>query len=399
MKIMDKTLLSTETCIEIEDDIWFMTDRYNILFKMNKSTEKVEYVCAFNEEKFERFRLYRKIVLCQDRIVCIPYNARKIGIVDVNTYEIRYVNVKDEDQSEKYWGVCVYHEYIFMFGLGRKEILRLNVNNMAVDSLDAVTGSIPESIVKGTEHWFGNTVCLVRDMIYCTINNSNIILALNAQTLEANWHMVGLDTDSYSGMLADEEGIWLLKSNAAGLLYWNINNHELKEYSEFSKCDSSGFFDYVEMILLNDHLYIFPCLGRHIIKLDINSEQIQILSNLDTKLEDGNEKASSHQRIHVSHAFISGAKIYIFSYINCTWIIYDTKTKDIRMLPLLLPQSEQLSLLQHTIDRGIGNICEGIISLDKFLDFISLNEEKDIQTLASENGSNIYEKICSAINI
>lgn len=244
----NKTKVTIRDVVYKENIIWFFSDNFNSLFKMDVDTREVKLVGIFPNEKYKGTKLYSSIILINNKIYCIPLNAKSIGVYDIDDNKFSHILIdKAILECEKggyyYSSVKVYKNYLFIFPFYCSYIIRLNLDNHNIDYISDWYMEIKSKIINENGGFFGRQVIEHNGNIYVAFRNSNAILELNCETLDSKIYRLGTEKDGYLGMCFDGDRFWMLSYSKNYIRAWEKDNNEISTIKLEKKIeDCTGIF-------------------------------------------------------------------------------------------------------------------------------------------------------------
>lgn len=244
----EKIKLTIRDVIYREDELWFFSDQFNSLFKMNIGMGEAELVGMFPNEMYKGTRLYSSMNLVDERIYCIPLNAKSIGVYDINENKFSHILIDKailecEKKSYYYTGVKVYKKYMFIFPHYCSYIIRINLKNNEIDYVSDWYEEIKTEIVNENYGFFSRWIIEDDENMYAAFKNSNAILELNKETLRSKIYRLGEEKDGYSAICNDEDKFWLLSYSGKYIKSWRRDNNEIHTIKlEKTSKDITGIF-------------------------------------------------------------------------------------------------------------------------------------------------------------
>ncbi len=248
--------------VYFREQVWFSACYFNGLFALNRKTGKVEFSGQFPGEETNSWYLYSSAIAIDNRIYFIPFLAKTIAIFNVEKKTFSDIAldkkyVKSGKNRCLFMGTEKYKQYIFIFPVFGKCILRLNTENGQLVYITEWLNQIKD-IVFDTEDGFFRQQCVIREeKIYVPFCNVNAVMELDCNTLITKIHVVGKKKVGYSGISFDGSSFWLSPRAYDHILKWNPNTNEKEEIRICSIKREVRPYAYVGILCLPDKVVIY----------------------------------------------------------------------------------------------------------------------------------------------
>lgn len=267
--------LRTHGFVEINDDIWFPNIEFNALMKINKLTGELQIVDKFPHYDIHCQWLYSTVYRVKDKLVFIPCASDEIAIYDIPTGKMD-VTVLDRkilgEQKPNFASAYVYKQYVYMFPVRAKRMVRYDVEKNLVsyleNDLNSVIGNLPKNAT-----CFYQQYEVVDKKIYIPFAELNAvgIFDIDDESFDIKYLNIkgGCATINYA-----EQYFYLTSWKEAKIYRWNKETGEIKTYTNFPKEFAGGELTFSFAFFMEDKLLLFPHFGNMVISFDIRSEKI-----------------------------------------------------------------------------------------------------------------------------
>lgn len=222
-----KILLPAEAGTLVNDNIYFFSSEYNLLYKVHLPDLEISIVSRIPCDKAIASKWFRKMRYWNGKLILTPSCAEKIWIYDLNSGEWTDIAIKYPHISLKFWGTVLYQDCAYLFGAAYPAILKVDLNDHSVSYLNAY--SLPEQ-KKDEDGLFCTDAIKMGNIAFSPASISNHVLQLNLDTDEYVWQQVGSDGNEYCGIDRDEDGFWIPSWQHGKIVNWD-GDSEWKEFN------------------------------------------------------------------------------------------------------------------------------------------------------------------------
>ena len=219
-------MIEFETCIKNGNQYLFFARNYNMCVSCDEKFDNWAIVTSLPEEKFCSFQLCRKMFIWNQYLIFVPYEARKINILNLDTKEWNVIDIKaDRNKSKRFIGAQLLDDKLWLFGSYYMAIVCINLNTLEIEYF---TDLFVENI-DGRDMLFRGSGCIVGDSIYNPMAIDNAVCIINFKDRSVEKAIVGLN-NKYSGICYDGNNLWLSPRNDEKIVCVDKNLKIIKEY-------------------------------------------------------------------------------------------------------------------------------------------------------------------------
>ncbi len=280
------TDLNTQAaCVDEKSNIWFVSNQFNALFKLNSRTKEISYITSFFEEIFFTDSLYTQAIYYREKIYFIPCVAERIAVFDISKQSVEYIYLEKEINN---YNVAIYGKNMLLLFPVKymKTCWTLNMDTFELKSFKLDFSGIDKNIFKGRENlcFYGDNAIREDYCIYYMIYDSNIILKYNVLQNECTFIDLH-DQISFMAAYAGDNAINLLSTDGNELCVFDgkANNSKgltIKTNPEYKDiCNDGRLKAYTSIKLLKDgSLLCLPTKGNElkIISKDMQKHSMSI---------------------------------------------------------------------------------------------------------------------------
>lgn len=269
MTNIDKYYIGMGTAAVLyNDSIYFSGIQISGLYKMNIETGEVEFLCKFEKEKNE-YQLHYRAYLYKSEIWFIPYFAKYIACVNVNTLDIEYFNLpdfKENKYGKELYGTTYYDsgrfgtEMVYLVPTGNYTPIILDMKNKVISPYP----EIPE--VKNQIIGFGS---VYHNELWMSPVKGEFVYSLNLNTGKLYSKRILFNDGEFSGICIYQNKLWFAPYKSDKLRCYSLDNDSFIDYSigEFY----NKKYSYRSIINVEDDLWILPWESPYIICFNVES--------------------------------------------------------------------------------------------------------------------------------
>ncbi len=254
-------LLTSEDAVIYKDTLYFVSTELNAICSIDLKTGISGFIDGIPEEDLFARELCHKIIAEDDRLILIPYNAKKIWIYELQTSLWQCIELKNENIERKFRQGFIHNNTLFLIGCRYPAIVIIRLNDLSVTYLDTPYIKL-QSSYEGKRGYFRHDCIILKDTLYIGSYISNNILCLNLNDLSWEFKKWDNNNDSYGGIALSDNKYFLAVSQKDTIIKWD-GNQDFKYYSlsgtkRFNRSDTDQYLCLFEHLiqLLDDDSYI-----------------------------------------------------------------------------------------------------------------------------------------------
>ena len=203
--------------------LWFMERRKSGIYHMNLNTQKVQKIADLPSGENNQLFLYRTMVMWNEKIVFVPYNAEDIVIYDINTKVIHKLTEKTETQ---YMMAFSFDKWVYMFATRGGEVLKLNMETFEVEYLNFAE-KLVTFVSDETQNWIWNQFYQYEDKVYFPLIQTNIIGVFDLQSESITTMEVGKKGETYHTLCGINEHLCVTERSNGHIQWLNCKTGEI----------------------------------------------------------------------------------------------------------------------------------------------------------------------------
>ncbi len=386
------------------DDIWFVTNNYQLLCRLNIKDEKIKVVAEAPEIPLGENCRYISVIRYENKIILTPYRADALCIFNIATECFEKQYFKKEYTDIRFGRAFLWKNFLFLIPMSYSAIVRYDIKECKFEYYYQCVRDVLEHTGKGQQDspdfW---AACNYGNEIYIGTKNANVMLQFNMDTCCYSICKVGKESNSYRGIAVDENYCWLILNNSPNVVRWNRRTGEVTEFSNFPKGFKAGAIPFRDIVDFKNELYLVPVYASHICKLDKTTGEISF-ADFQLPYVEGTYASEFYKRKKEKYDFakkISDKEMMVLSLYDDSLLILDVEKKSCRKIPVRI--EELLVWAERKRSRNLREINEGLNwPISKYLEYVAenlFNQSKRRGTLEPtlednlQTGSKIHSEI------
>lgn len=220
--------ITTEDCVRIEKDLFFIDSECNIIYKMGIENGIISIIGSIPEENLLMPRLGAKIVYLDNKLFFSPMNAKKIWRYDLATREWKGF-------ARKVYGAlncghmfqAVEHDKkIFFLGSSYPAIIVLDTITERIEYIEKPYEYLNEKAQEENDSYFRTDYVKIDNKIYMASCVSNEIFVFDLDTYKFEFVAIGEKNYRYSGIMYDGNKYYLSPRKNTPIVTWDGKNTE-----------------------------------------------------------------------------------------------------------------------------------------------------------------------------
>lgn len=253
---------------EEDTDIWFVTENWNAVFKMNKESYEAQY-CGFFEKYIGRAESgYREIFRWNGKMLVVPVKT-DFDLCIIKDEKKKYISFPQAEIGYVIHRTMTFGRYAFIFTTNEKNaVLRFDMEEETIDTwIDLRQYNIYGKI----EKWLLGGVWQEKDWIYCIVRNENLLVKVSV--CERKLEYFTIEEKLSSECYKTANSVWAVTEDRKRII--QMNDDKVTDIIDFAEyVPDYSFWGFV----LNDGmLWLFPDKTEDIIKIDLQNKERTVL--------------------------------------------------------------------------------------------------------------------------
>lgn len=217
---------------EDEKSIWLSLENKNAICEIDKNSKNVKILGYFPHNGLGESDLSVSVKKCGDYVVFCPFRAKDIGIFNVPTGKLEFIDVSFLldicEGIEIFYRMISYKKYIFFLGIGCPVIMRFDLTTKKFDLFNEWSTRLEQEKCKEGVY-FTDGYAQKGDEFYLPIGKCSGVLKINLDTME--WEYIEFDffVCGVLGMTQIENFVWFTEHDikAKYFFQWNLENNKM----------------------------------------------------------------------------------------------------------------------------------------------------------------------------
>ncbi len=364
--------------MDTEDSIWIVSQEYNTLLHIDKSTKTARAEVFFKKYlACEAGWCYGSGVLSGDYIVCIPLAAKDIAIYSLRDKSICYISLKAPGRIYKeiynpvfkFFRGCAYGDYVLIFSASYPTLIHLNLKTKKADYICDWAMEAESHILPGYSFfYFGDGYVRVEENLFLPLNCCGAFLQVELETLQCRLVFPPAELDGIEGVTQIEDILCFIgrKEDLYYLCLWRPDTDKLQALQIPHQGRSFLWISFSNPIYWKSKVYLAPQTADHFYVADLKSGEICIEKHLDKMLS---ECPKNLQDVKVGAVKQRGNEVTFNTWWDYKWHKYNLDTwewEDFEIQSEDYTQCYQKELCHKLVEEG-NVIIENTIPISTFL--------------------------------
>lgn len=258
--------LSVESIIYNEGMFYLVPKDINILFACSVNDEQIKIIDTVPEEDGHTERQFNGLCKVGNKIILVPYAARKIWIYDLICGTWKSIDVSEyvsEDVDSKFSGCVQYLEKVYLFGYGYNGILSLDTNAYKLKSI----------YKQENMHLWGQKIAIDGYEVNIALPNEKRIAVLNRKTEKVDF--IDLDVSSNGVASVGYDGARKIILPTTGNSYYVMDNETKIKDRQLPQELSMSIYN--GLAVSDKYIYGYSSWGKSFI-LNRESDEVKVIN-------------------------------------------------------------------------------------------------------------------------
>ena len=316
------------------DRAYFWAHYWNALCELDLLTENVRILYQ-NRSFTYAVGNYNQLVKCDSHIIFPPNNANLILDYNIDTDELKEIPYDKPLDNGNFLYAVSWGKYVIIPGRKYGKILVYDVETMNIDILLNVPHTILRQRTSNHPIIFGKP-CILNDVLYVPITNSNQVLSINLRNKSWQIHEVGVAEARYGFAAAYAGNIWLAPFMGGPLAVWNPPTGAMKIIADFPRgfsyeniigMDETMFFN--DAFVCGKYWWLMPQCCSQILRVNLETGYIEAV-DLGVSLTD-NSRYLQVQKVWGGTS--TNGLVYVWAGVDRNiYVLNNDTTKAIRII-------------------------------------------------------------------
>ncbi len=343
--------------------LYFVAEELNVFCEMDIFTGRVTPLLQLTE-KVLNFNLYSQVLAVDNKLIFIPMGAPHICQYDGATGQFIYTALRKPIEGFNFKKAIKYGRYLYLIPYRYNAIVQYDIWTQECRYHSECLKDFWPDLTQDDKELFGDGYLTEDGNLLLPALRSNKVLEINLNDFSYQVYKVGdIDCDG-AYIVRDGDKYWLIPWQNKKIRCWDKNQDTCKIFAEYPvgyECDIDWFthkpYLFSASILSNGGIWLFPCYGNMILRLDLATGTLEKV-DIDSYKPHQRASITLYQQMEVLGATsLDENHIAVQLTLNRDILVIDTREFAYCSIPCQLSENE-LSKLALKIDESFGDIEE-----------------------------------------
>ncbi len=300
------------TCALVDEKIYSFTNQLGLPIVIDLNSQEIHFL--ENVKGWKPFNI--DYMLCLgDNIFILELNGRRLMKYNVTQMYCQFYGINcGEKEWENYILFANYKDCLYIFPKYKNMIVRMDINSedMKIEWL-----SYPEEngfLQKNQENieYFA-CGCQISNKALLIGKSGDFIIIYDMENNFLKKHMLSIKIKDCVHMVPYDNQIYLLSSE--GMVYsWNSETNSIKALTDYKK-KMGKIHDFSRIAVTDKDIFVLPALGKNILKIDIDTKEIDKYKNYPYKFSYFNYEWSKY------YGYCENEEYYYFAMRSSNYVL------------------------------------------------------------------------------
>lgn len=281
--------IAFENFCDCKEHYWIEPIWNNGLYRINKEDYTAEYVSTFIGER-KGVRLHINTMVYEDKLVFVPFGAEAIAIYSTTTNIMEMLPVAVPEncgklkycETSKFTFGYQYGKYIYMFPGTYPAIIKLNMENYAIEYLREPIEKLEQCVIDVNNIYMRTGECCDKKVFMWSSATSSVVeFDMESETIKICSHPE--IQGKYIEMVKVEDKYCLIPANKESKLVVLSEKYEPLYTIDIPKGEYDFGISYLRGINVNAMLWMFPGTAEYPLAVDLNTKQVKRMVDFEAE--------------------------------------------------------------------------------------------------------------------
>lgn len=281
--------------VKVDDEFYCLLQDYNGIFRFCEESRELELEVRFPNQKIE-YKLYNKMVVYDEKVVCIPDYASAVAIYDLKSQKLKMLPLKAPriedpfyDGKNKFLAGCLYENFILMIGAKYPALVRIDMHTYKIEYFDEwVNEMYSMDIYKQSWRLFfrrGGTIS--SGCIYLAGDCAPMCLRIEMYTMRHSWIPIcEKEYKVFNDCFANRDKIWFMPVFHDSVIELETKQNLCSEYYLSDNFYENGKAILSEAALLGSILFIFYQNEDKVVMFNVETKKVERIIFVKAAIKD-----------------------------------------------------------------------------------------------------------------
>ena len=343
------SVLSFHDCVEYEEYIYFSAANTNGLYRTNIKEKKVEFVGKFPDEEVFKRDLHLKLLLIDKEIWCIPYNAEKISVYNLDDNTFLQIDIKQGNANEKYAIANYSSDKIYLIPFKSNELIEINVRTHELIIREQWLAEIRNRCaIKNGSAFVRNGSCICDNKLYMALLTADVLIEVDLSTMKIYVHECPFEVKGFQEIIKIKERLVLLPKYSGKVTIWDLQRKEFELLADIPYEEKEVSVPFVSGVVKGDEVILVPAAMEEGVRINVNTKEVQSIAfyeQKNCKKYKGNWKGA----YNFAKVLADGKIVSVSRYDN-SMVFYDNEKNSGNRTQFKIPTENQKQFLMRDLN-------------------------------------------------
>jgi len=196
-----------------------VSNEFNGLIKCEEESDLLKLIERIPEEYLFQRNLISCLLYVDNRIVMVPFMAKKIWLYDIRQGTWNGLSIYDSECQQKFLTAIVYAEKVFFIPYRYPGIIVLDLKDDQIEYIKLNSKndfSLPDKL------WYRKDIVRLENHLYMAHLSSDRVMHFDLDKMTYDWIDTPMKCEGFSGISWDGKDFWLSPNKSSDEIYrWN----------------------------------------------------------------------------------------------------------------------------------------------------------------------------------
>lgn len=267
--------------------LYASSELYNGMLKLNKASEKVDYICGFSHSSYEILGQHHKVYRYKESLVFTPDNARGIHVYNMFDKNMAYYAIDNQKATRtrcidsflngsKLWLIYAYAEH---------PLVIIDLDTWQMKKIEIFKELLPKAIIERDFPLFWSVFASKGNCLFGAVWHSSYIIKIDTETGEVGMIKLQDTGRKLTTVVYFDNLLWCGEYGSTEVTCWNLEGEFVERYilEESVQMHEKGNFS--NLILCDKNICLVTNLDNYIYYLDREKKLIKELVDFPENFE------------------------------------------------------------------------------------------------------------------